>query len=430
MVNGLGLIKLVASIAMLLITTGVFAFYFARYYNKELEKRRYHLMYWLFIMIGYLPSLALVDTNPYLLPLLLTSALITSMIHVRLGFMTNFVMLTLLLISSSMDIDIYLLYVIGGSFLCLTISYAKNRRQVLYVALSNTLFFTLLSVMLSLMFKGNFNEFSLMNLMFAAMNGALVVVVAVGSEPVWEAMFKITSDARLVELSGANEPLLKRLIMEAPGTYHHSLIVANLAEKAAIDIQCNYHLSRVGALYHDIGKIQRPNYFTENQSGTNVHDKLSPDASAKYIIDHVVYGVELAKEYGLPTDIQEIIVQHQGDSVVSCFYNKALQHSDGFEIDMKDYTYNGPKPQTKEAAIVMLADCVEAAIKAVDEDERNLDSISVIIKDVINTIFKNKQLDDCPLAFNELPLIEKAFLTVYNGMYHERVKYDREFIEE
>jgi len=424
--DGTHITKLVASTAMLLIMIGIFSFYFLMYDEVQLEKKRYQLMLWLFVFIGYLPSLLLIDVNPYLLPLLLTAALITSMIHVRLGFMMNFVMLTILIISSRMDIETYLVYVIVGSYLCLSIPYAKNRQQVAYVAVSNMLIFMLVTLVGHLMSYGTLVDFNYLNLVYSGLNGGLVVIVAVGSEPVWEALFKITSNERLIELSNSNEPLLKRLILEAPGTYHHSMIVSNLAEKAAIEVNCNYHLARVGALYHDIGKINRPLYFTENQDSVNVHDQLSPDASAKYIIDHVLEGLELADEYKLPEDIKAIIKQHQGDSVVSFFYNKAIDHSDGFDIDVKDYMYPGPKPQTKEAAIVMLADCVDAATKSLGENKRNLDAISDIIDKVIGSVFSNKQLDEAPLTFNELPLIKKAFLTVYNGMYHERIKYDRE----
>jgi len=427
--DGTHILKLVASTTSLLIMIGIFGFYFLMYYENQLEKKRYQLMFWLFVFIGFLPSLVIVDVNPYLLPLLLTAALITSMIHVRLGFMVNFVMLTILIISSNMDIEIYLIYVMAGSYLCLSIPYAKNRQQVLYVALSNMLIFMLLSVVGFLMTNGSLVSFNYLNLLYAGLNGSLVVIIAVGSEPVWEAIFKITSNERLIELSNSNEPLLKRLILEAPGTYHHSMIVSNLAEKAAMEIKCNYHLARVGSLYHDIGKINRPEYFTENQEGVNIHDELSPDASAKYIIDHVSDGIELANKYKLPEDIKNIIEQHQGDSVVSYFYNKAVEHSDGFDIDIKEYMYPGPKPQTKESAIVMLADCVEAATKSLGENKRNLDAISDIIDKVINFVFTNNQLDEAPLSFNELPLIKKAFLTVYNGMYHERIKYDRELIK-
>ncbi len=423
--DGYSIIKLISSTVLLLIMIGVAAFYFMQYYEKKLDIKNYQIMLWVFVFIGYIPSLMLSSINPYLLPILLTTALITSMIHVRLGFILNFVMITLLLITTGISVEIYLMYVVVGSFISLTIPFAKNRQQVLYVTASNMFFFMLLNIITWLIAFGDLVEYNYLSLVYSAFNGVLVVIFAVGTEPIWEMMFSITSNARLIELSNSNEPLLKKLILEAPGTYHHSIIVANLAEKAAIEINANYHLARVGALYHDIGKINHPEYFTENQKGKNIHDELSPDASAVYIINHVKDGVVLAKEYKLPKDIQDIIREHQGDSIVSYFYQKAMKHSDGFEISDDDFRYKGPKPQSRESAVIMLADCVEAATKSLSEGNRNLTSISDKIDNVISTVISKQQLNECPLSFSEIPIIKEAFLTVYNGMYHERIKYER-----
>ncbi len=425
--GGFNLTGIIAGTALLLMMIAVFSYYFLIYYDETLKSRKNQLMYWIFIYIGYIPSLFLINTSPYIMPLLLTPALITSMIHVRLGFVTNFVMMTVLLLATRMNLEVYMVYMIMGSFLCLTLPHAKDRRKVLYVALGNMLVFAVLNFTSWMMVTKEISIVAIdyKGILAAGLNGLLVVIISHGSEPVWEAIFRITSDARLIDLSNSNEPLLKRLIMETPGTYHHSINVANLAEKAAIATHCNYHLARVGALYHDIGKIEHPEYFTENQNGRNIHDQLSPDASAKYIIDHIDDGVELAKEYKLPKVIRDIIQQHQGDAVLAYFYQKAHDHSDGFDIDVNDFRYHGPKPQTKEAAIVMLADCVDAATKSINGDERSLENIAEMIDNVINTVFMNGQLDDCPLSFKELPVMKEAFMTVYNGMYHERVKYDR-----
>ena len=157
-------------------------------------------------------------------------------------------------------------------------------------------------------------------------------------------------------------------------------MVANLAETATADIGGNALLARTGALYHDVGKLKQPEYFTENQNGTNPHDDLAPDASATIIISHVDFGVKMAKEYKLPKSVIDIIRQHQGDALVKYFYHKAKDHSDGFEIDDDAFRYDGPKPQTNEAAIVMLADCVEAYIRGLDEVEREMSVIDESIK--------------------------------------------------
>jgi len=406
------------------------AYIFNTYYEPELSSNYVHIMYWTFILIGFIPSIFLLSINAYILPILLTTALITTMIDSKLGLMTHLVVSFLLLMVISLPLDIYMMYVVAGLFVNYVIPYVKKRQQIVYVALSTTLLMMLLVIIGHLMQVGNLVGFNYANMFLAGLNGMLVIVLAQGSEPMWETIFNITSQAQLIELGSANQPLMKRLLVEAPGTYHHSMMVANLAEKAAIDIQANYQLARVGAMYHDIGKIEEPKYFSENQNGENIHDDLSPDASAHYIIRHIEKGVSLAKEYKLPKNIIDIIKEHHGDSVVAYFYNKAVSHSDGFDIDVEKFKYAGPKPQTKEAAIVMLADCVDAAAKGFNMEERDMDQIVRLIDQVILTVVTNHQLHASPLRFDELPIIANAFLQVYNGLYHERVKYDRELIEQ
>lgn len=377
-------------------------------------------------MLGYIPSLFLTDFKFHFLTLFLMSALITSMIHVRLGFIVNFVILILLAITNPMDISYMTVYAIGGSLICLTIPWANNRQKMVYIAIFNFFALSFLETLIQFSTITPIESISIFQIFITGINGFLVVILVYGTEPIWETLFRITSSARLIELCNSNEPLLQRLLLEAPGTYHHSMLVANLAEKAALDLKIDYTLVRTGALYHDIGKLLNPEYFIENQRGFNIHDELSPDASAAYIKRHITDGVQLAKEYKLPDSVKDIIIQHQGDAVISYFYTKALEHSDGFEIDRGLFTYEGPKPLTKEAAVVMLADCVEAAIKSMDETEKDIESIKVMIRKVTHSIFTSGQLDDCPLMFKELQRIEAAFLKVYNGMFHERIKYERE----
>ncbi|MBN2220618.1 MAG: HDIG domain-containing protein [Vallitaleaceae bacterium] len=382
-------------------------------------------IYTFFLSFSYVSSLFMIEINVYIPLFLLGIAFIGSIEKTTLSFLSVFYVVSCLAVSTISDLRIFLLYLFSGIFLTFTIQFAKSRQQIIYVAFSNGLMNMLLLVMIEMYLEGNLKELGYLNMMIIGFSGAMVVILAIGSEPLWEGLFHITTEARLLELSNSNQPLLKRLLMEAPGTYHHSLLVSNLAEKAAMEIGCNYQLARVGALYHDIGKLKNPTYFTENQKEKNIHDEIAPDASAAYIIDHITEGLRLAKEHKLPKEIQDMIVQHQGDATLTYFYNKAVDHSDGYDIDKKIFSYPGPKPRSKEAAILMLADCVEAAIKSLKENERSTDQIKPIIQNVILTVFKANQLNEAPLLFNELPLIARSFIQVYNGMYHERVKYDR-----
>lgn len=420
-----GTLDFIARCILMIVSLGVFSYFIVQNFHHELQSGRYQLMFWLFVLLGYGPSVYIIEINPYIIPLLLGSALITSMIHVRLGFITNFVMLTVLLIVANIPFHVFIIYLLAGAFVSIVIPYAKNRQQYIYVALSIAVLMMVVTLMTILVLEGDLEDVQFIDTLIAGLNGSLVVIIAIGSEPIWEVLFRITSKARLLELASLNEPLLRRLLHEAPGTYHHSVRVSDMVEKACLAVGCNYQLAKAGALYHDIGKLKRPDYFTENQEGDNIHDHLSPDASATYIISHVADGVKLAKESKLPKEVIAIIEQHHGDNRVEYFYNKALEHSDGFEIDEKPFTYDGPKPQTKEAAIVMVADCVEAASKSLSKEEQDLDHIKLIIQSVIFNVFKSNQLNECPMRFDELTIVANEFLKVYNGMFIARVKYNK-----
>lgn len=423
--NAIDLKQMIARCLLVIVASCIFLFLYFLYVDALLKEQKIQMVFWSFILLGYIPSIFLIDFNLQILTILLMAALITSMIHVRLGLFTNFVMLSLLIITKQTDIDTVIFYALSGSFICLTLPQANNREKMVYVAIGNFFALSILNILIQLNLVGDL-KFNVMNVLLSGLNGFLVIILVYGSEPIWETVFRITSSARLIELSNSNEPLLQRLLIETPGTYHHSMLVANLAEKAAQDISADYHLARAGALYHDIGKLQNPEYFIENQKGYNIHDELAPDSSAQYIKRHISDGMQLAKEYKLPESVKDIIIQHQGNAIISYFYTKALEHSDGFEIDKTLFMYDGPKPQTKEAAIVMLADCVEAAVKSLEGDKKTVETIQIMIKKVTHSVFVSGQLDACPLLFKELLIIEAAFLKVYNGMYHERIRYERE----
>jgi len=394
--------------------------------ETEVIQQKKQMLFWSLILLGYIPSIFLYSLNQQLLTFFMMTALLTTMIHVRMGLVVNFLVLILFGITHSIGLDTMIFYSVGGSFICLSLPYAVNRQKMVYVALSNLVALSLLNTLLQLISLLPSEKFDMMDVLLSGFNGFFIIILVYGSEPIWEMVFKITSSARLLELSNSNEPLLQMLLVKTPGTYHHSMLVANLAEKAAQDIQADYHLARVGALYHDIGKINHPDYFIENQNGYNIHNEISPESSAEFIKNHVIDGIQLAKEYKLPESIKDIIIQHQGDAVISYFYAKAMEHSDGYAIDKSLFVYPGPKPQSKEAAIVMLADCVEAAVKSLSIEEKNIVSIQQKIQKVTQTIYLSGQLNESPLLFKELCIIEASFLKVYNGMYHERIKYERE----
>ena len=265
---------------------------------------------------------------------------------------------------------------------------------------------------------------SLYGAALALIGGAVGVGLIVSfSLPMLEGLFNVLTDIRLLELSNVNNPLLAQLAIQAPGSYNHSLVVGTLAEEGAKAIGANTLFCRVSAFYHDIGKMNKAEYFVENQRGTNPHDRLSPSMSALIISSHVKDGIKMAREAGLPEQIIDIIPQHHGTKRMSYFYEKAKRTQDPSlgPVKEEEFRYPGPKPQTREAAIFMLADAVEAAARTIDEPTSN--RLQDMIRKVCNSIVLDGQLDACDLTFADLQRIQDAFLRLLVSMYHHRVDY-------
>lgn len=258
---------------------------------------------------------------------------------------------------------------------------------------------------------------------FALVGGLLSAGFVSGFIPIIEMLFHYTTDIKLLELANLNSPLLRELMVRAPGTYHHSVVVGNLVEAAAEAITANPLLSRVAAYYHDIGKISKPQYFIENQGEENRHDKLTPSMSALILISHIKEGAELARDRRLGQPIIDIIRQHHGTGLIKFFHERARLQAEasGQTIEEKDFRYPGPKPQTREAGIVMLADCVEAASRTLVNPTP--DRIQGMVQKIINNIFIDGQLDECELTLKNLHEIARSFNRVLSGIYHHRVDY-------
>ena len=255
----------------------------------------------------------------------------------------------------------------------------------------------------------------------AFLGGMSNVIVVSAAMPLLESVFKLTTDMRLLELTDQNHPVLRRLVVRAPGTYHHSLIVGNLAEEAAEAINAHPLLARVGAYFHDIGKIFKPEYFIENQGRENRHDRLSPNMSALILISHVKEGIELAREHKLPQEIIDMIAQHHGTSLIRYFYEKAKATKAGDEPREEAFCYPGPKPQTRETGILMLADIVEASSRTLPDTSPG--RLTALVERAVQTAFADGQLDECNLTLRDLGRIQAAFLRVLAGIHHHRVTY-------
>jgi putative nucleotidyltransferase with HDIG domain len=266
-------------------------------------------------------------------------------------------------------------------------------------------------------------KFTSANILAVFINGILSSFIVAGTLPVFEFLFNVVTNISLLELSDFNHPLLKRLVLEAPGTYHHSLLVGNLAEMAAEAINANALLARVGAYYHDVGKLEKPEYFLENQGkASSRHEQLKASMSKLVIINHVKNGVDLANKYKLNSSIIDFIEQHHGTSLVFYFYIRALEQTrEQSDVSEEGYRYAGPKPQTKETAIVLLADSVEAACRV--QDNPTSQRIEEVVRTVINNKFIDGQLDECDLRLRDLDKIAKIFIRILSAIYHSRIGY-------
>lgn len=264
----------------------------------------------------------------------------------------------------------------------------------------------------------------LSDLVMGFLGGILASVLVLGITPIVESLFRYTTDIKLLELANMDNPLIKDLILQAPGTYHHSVIVGSLVEPAAKSVSANPLLSRVSAYYHDIGKLKKPLYFIENSGGAeNKHENLTPKMSSLVLLSHVKDGIELAREHRLGQRLAHIIQQHHGTSLISYFYKKAKDHEDP-EINPskeEDFRYPGPKPQTKEAGLVMLADEVEAASRALSDPTPS--RIKSLVERIISSVFLDGQLEECELTLKDLHKIEESFTRVLNGFFHQRIDY-------
>ena len=363
--------------------------------------------------------------SPFMIPLALAPLLMTMLINYKISLFincTNVIIVAALTGFNSQVIIIAILNAIVGATI---LRKMQQRNDILYSTLYISAISAIITFATGVILSSNLKDIFL-NSLFSIIGAIFAGVLATGLLPFLESTFNIVTTLKLLELSNPNSPLLKKLLMEAPGTYHHSMLVANLAEVAAEEVKANTVIARVGAYYHDIGKTTRPYFFKENQIGKdNPHDRITANLSTLIIISHVKEGLELAKEYNIPKVIQDIIAQHHGTTLVKYFYYTVKNNAENpDEVKEEDFRYPGPIPNSKEAGIIMLADSVEAAVRSINEPTKGK------IEEMVNNIIKDKldsgQLDDCDLTLKDLGIIRKCFLKTLNGIYHQRIEYPTE----
>lgn len=368
--------------------------------------------------------------NAYFIPLSLGCMLLTVLLGSSVGFV-SIIPLAILIAGLSAGsnagylnemLHLFLMSCISGIVSVQFLSNKPMRTRLILSGLLSAILNALIVIALTAMTSSDLNA-SFANIGWTCGGAFVSGILALSLQPIFENVFHLATASKLLELVNPDQPLLRRLLIEAPGTYHHSIVVANLAEAAAERVGGNSLLARAGAYYHDIGKLKRPQYFSENQMGTNPHDNTDPYISSAIITSHTSDGVFLAQQEHLPTEIQEIISQHHGDTATMFFYHKALQMANGSPIDVNDFRYNEKRPQTKEATIVMLADTVEAAVRSMKDPTPN--GIRKFIERLIRTKLEDGQLTDSPILICDLDDIADAFTNVLKGVFHERIEYPK-----
>ncbi|MFH1379754.1 MAG: HDIG domain-containing metalloprotein [bacterium] len=359
----------------------------------------------------------------YWTPIAASSMLIAILLNSRLAIVITVIIALITGMIYDFSFQVFFVMMISGISGVLSIIGARQRgditRAMLHVAGGTAL---------ALIIIGLFNEWPWLMIRNETAAGIANGLISGGITllflPYLETFFSRTTNIRLVELADFNQPLLKRLMIEAPGTYHHSLVIASLAEQAAEIIGANALLCRVGAYYHDIGKLAKPEYFIENQAAmSNLHDELAPSMSSLVLISHVKEGIAFAKNHKIDDTIIQFISMHHGTSRIHFFYHKALEQSSEKNIEEEDFRYPGPKPRTKETAIIMLADSIEAASRTLEEPTHP--RIKDLVKKISNNKFIDGQFDECPITLADLKSISESFVNTLSSYYHTRVEYPK-----
>ena len=357
------------------------------------------------------------------IPVSIIPMLVAILIHPDIAIMLNMIIVLVGGLIYKGDIAYILYFITTGTINAISVINIRERNKTLSIAAYLGLSNVVIIVSLRLFTQGTVGIELIKEGIGAFLIGILMLVIVVGSLPFWETVFDIVTPIKLLDLTNPNQELLKRLLLEAPGTYHHSLLVANLAETAANDIGANPLLARVGGYYHDIGKLGYVNYYKENQIAENPHDYLEPILSAQIILSHVTRGEELAIQYKLPKSVRDMIIQHHGTTLAQYFYIKAVNSQVAEEVKKEDFQYKGPRPQTKEAAIVMLADVVEATVRSMMPTKKKDESLEKIVARIVRQKLEDGELDESKLMIQDVDKIINAFNRILVGMYHDRITY-------
>ncbi len=424
----------ILGIFLFTLLSGMFLVFYVKFKEKKYDDPRYYMILGLLFILLTLICVGISSNNDvpnYFMPIPAFTIIMAIFTNPPLAFIATIIFIALIsssLFLESQFISVFIFGALASSFFVSRISYSRRQDLVkcgLYTGLVMGLFIIVVGFFENQFTLAGFT-LDLKIALCAILNGLFSGIISLGIIPIFESTFKAVTPYGLIELADHNSPLLSKLQCKAPGTYHHSLMVANLCEAAAEAIGADPILARVGAFYHDIGKLQKPFFFIENQSYfgvENPHNKLNPRLSKMVIISHTKDGVEIAKKNGLPQEIINFIQQHHGEALAGHFYNQAVALEGKENVQQEQFRYSGPKPNMKETAILMLADAVESAVRSLKTP--NADEIENMINKIITERLNDGQLSDSPLTLKDIKLIAITFNRILRGMQHDRVKYQQ-----
>ncbi len=421
-----------------LVCMGIITFlYYLLYFEKQYVTKNYlSVIALLSILMSALAAVLPSGASFYFLPFPALAVLVAIFTSPRVSINVTTILITLIALVEQMPIQPAAVFIVVCLISAIATSKVRYSRRFDLVKIGGEIGFSMLFMILIIYLIENSitpigSHIMWINALIGTINGLLSGIIVLGIIPLLESMFKLVTPYGLAELADNNQPLLKRLQFEAPGTFAHCLMVANLCETAAEAIGADPVLARVGALYHDIGKLKRPLFFVENQTYfgiENPHTKLNPRLSKMVITAHPKDGIDLAKEYGLPSVVQNFIIQHHGDSIASYFYNQAKLEEGEDKVTEEQFRYTGPRPNMKETAILMIADSVESAARTLkDHSQEELDGM---INKIIQTKLNDGQLSDSPLTLKDLKTIAAVFSKSLRAAHHQRIKYHENIIQE
>ena len=407
------------NLIFLLVISSVFNVVTIRFYSKEiLEKNKYRAM--MLLTIGTLLAFRIVPNSMiYLLPLDTMLLLLVFIVKPRFSIFLTMMVISYMLPITDYDLKYFTIQsiaILATGFLSKNIS---TRSSVIAIGIQLAILKILLYLILSF-FSVEESYGVALNTIKIFISGLFSGMLAIALLPYFERTFNILTVFKLIELADLSHPLLRKLSIEAPGTFQHSMMVATLSENAVVEIGGDPIFTRVACYYHDIGKTKRPQYYVENQTGgKNLHNDISPFMSKMIILAHTREGAEMGKKYKIPKEIRDIMFEHQGTTLLAYFYNKAKEIDSN--IPEEEFRYSGPKPQTKESAVILLADSIEAAVRSLDVKDPV--KIEQMVRKIVDSKIRDNQLSDANITFKEIEIIVNSFLKTFGAIYHERIKY-------